>query len=214
MGVPCSLGLCGKRWSRMQSKNCAAMTRLQKSFFILLVCATLLPLWARAEQADRLKDLVIEGDQRVMLDRIHNRYMASGNVVMRQGTLVIRAHQAEVSETPDGYVMAVLTSSPGQKASFRQKRDGVDEYIEGSADRIEYDSKLDTVRFIGNAVMRRLRGTVVADEVTGSLITYDNLAEVFSAAPGAEGGGRVRLTLSPRGAPASAPASAKPAVGR
>lgn len=200
----------------MHSKICAVMTNLQKSFFALLVFAALLPQWARAEQADRLKDLVIEGDQRVVLDRLHNRYLASGNVVMSQGTLVIHAHQAEVSETPDGYAIAVLTSLPGQKASFRQKRDGVDEYIEGSADRIEYDSKRDTVRFIGNAVMRRLRGTVVADEVTGALITYDNLAEVFSAAPDAEGGGRVRLTFSPRGtpAPASAPDSAKPASSR
>lgn len=200
----------------MHSKNCAVMTILQKSLLTLLVCTALLPQWVQAEQADRLKDLVIEADQRAVLDRIHNSYLASGNVVMRQGTLVIRAHQAKVSETTDGYVVAVLTSSPGQKASFRQKRDGVDEYIEGSADRIEYDSKLDTVRFIGNAVMRRLRGTVVADEVTGALITYDNLAEVFSAAPDAAGGGRVRLTFSPRGAPApaSAPGSAKPASGR
>ena len=200
----------------MRSKNCAAMTSLQKSLFTLLICTVLLAPWAQAEKADRLKDLVIEGDQRVMLDRLHNRYLATGNVVMRQGTLVIRAHQAEVSETADGYALAVLTASAGQKASFRQKRDGVDEYIDGSAERIEYDSKLDTVRFIGNAVMRRLRGTVVADEVTGALITYDNLAEVFSAAPDAASGGRVRLTFSPRSAPApaSAPGPAKPAGGR
>ncbi len=198
----------------MHSKNCAVMTSLQKYFSTLLVCTALLAPWAQAEKADRLKDLVIDGDQRVVLDRIHNRYLAVGNVVMRQGTLEIRAHQAEVSETTDGYALAVLTSSPGQKASFRQKRDGVDEYIEGSADRIEYDSKLDTVRFIGNAVMRRMRGAVVADEVTGALITYDNLAEVFSAAPDAAGGGRVRLIFSPRSVPASAPGAAKPASGR
>lgn len=198
----------------MHSKNCAVMTSLQKYLSTLLVCTALLAPWAQAEKADRLKDLVIDGDQRVVLDRIHNRYLAVGNVVMRQGTLEIRAHQAEVSETTDGYALAVLTSSPGQKASFRQKRDGVDEYIEGSADRIEYDSKLDTVRFIGNAVMRRMRGAVVADEVTGALITYDNLAEVFSAAPDAAGGGRVRLIFSPRSVPASEPGAAKPASGR
>lgn len=200
----------------MPSKICAAMTSLQKPLFALLVCAALLPQWAQAEKADRLKDLIIEGDQHVMLDRIHNRYQASGNVVMTQGSLTIRADRAEVSETPDGYAIAILTAGPGQTASFRQKREGVDEYIEGSAERIEYDSKLDTVRFIGKAMMRRLRGTVVIDEVTGALITYDNLAEVFSAAPSAGSGGRVRMTLSPRGAPAaaSAPGPAKPASGR
>lgn len=184
------------------------MKNLLKHRLALLVCAALLPLWAQAEQADRLKDLVIEGDQRVMLDRINNRYLATGNVVMTQGTLVVRAHQAEVSETPDGFALAVLTGSANQKVSFRQKRDGVNEFIEGSAERIEYNSKLDTVRFIGDATMRRLRGTVVADEVTGALITYDNLAEVFSAAPMAGSGDRVRISISPRGAAAAASAAA------
>ena len=54
------------------------------------------------------------------------------------------------------------------------------------------------------------RGATVSDEMTGNLITYDNMTDVFSVdgdpanpAPGTAGG-RVRAVLSPRGA-ASAP---------
>ncbi|MCV5857311.1 hypothetical protein OFN53_42485, partial [Escherichia coli] len=67
----------------------------------------------------------------------------------------------------------------GQSAYFRQKRDAVDEYIEGEGQRIEYDGRTDTVRLVGQAVVRRYRGTTLADEVKGQTITYDNLAETF-----------------------------------
>lgn len=202
----------------MVCKNCAAMPKPSKLLLALIAVAALLPLGTQAEKADRLKDLTIEADQRSVLDLIRRHYVVNGNVVMSQGTLTMRAHQAEVRETPDGYKTAVLTAGAGQMVSFRQKRDGVDEFIDGSAERIEYDSKLETVRFIGNAVVRRLRGTAVADEVTGALITYDNLAEVFSAAGGATpaANGRVKMTLAPRNAEAAASTvpGAKPASGR
>lgn len=197
----------------MNSKICAAMTSLQKTLFALLACAALLPQSARAEKADRLKVFEIEADQRGMVDMINRHSIMSGNVVISQGTMLMKAHQAELRETPDGYNTAVLSAAAGQKVSFRQKRDGVDEYIEGSAERIEYDGKLDTVRFIGDAVVRRLRGSTVADEVAGAVITYDNLKEQFSAdsgtSPKTGNDGRVRITLSPRGAQAT-PATASP----
>jgi lipopolysaccharide export system protein LptA len=130
--------------------------------------------------------------------------------------LAIRAARVEVRETPEGYQAAVATGSPGKPATFRQKRDGVDEYIEGQAERLEYDSKADTVRFVNAAVVRRLRGALVADEVTGSVVSYDNITEVFSVSGGtgaatpANPGGRVRAVLTPReGTPAAAEAASQ-----
>ena len=97
-------------------------------------------------------------------------------------------------------------------------RDVPGEAIEGVADQLEYDTRTETVRFIGNATVRRTRGTTVADEVTGAVIVYDSRTEVFAL----EGGnaspnpnGRVRMVLMPRtqpDAPASAAASAPPAT--
>jgi lipopolysaccharide export system protein LptA len=107
----------------------------------------------------------------------------------------------------------VVTAEPGKRAFNRQKREGVDEWIEGEGEVIEYDGKADRVKFIRKAEMRRLRGATLADEVTGSLITYENTTDVFTVDGGPTSptpGGRVRAVLAPRDA-ASAPAAARPA---
>ena len=168
---------------------------------------------AHAEKADRLKPLNVEADLPGKIDLINQFVVFNGNVVVTKGTMVIRAARIEVRETPDGYHTAVAFGSPGHPATFRQKRDGVDEYIEGEAERLEYDGKSDTVRFVNRASVRRLRGATVADEITGNLVTYDSLSEVFSVSGGAPAtasnpGGRVRAVLMPReGTPAAAAAA-------
>lgn len=172
---------------------------------------------SRAERADRSKPLTIEADQPGTLDLIKQVVVFNGNVVVAQGTMAIRAERVEVRERPDGHRSATALGSSGKPASFRQKREGVDEFIEGQAERIEYDSRGDVVRFAGKAQVRRLRGDTPADEITGSLITYDNGNETFSvqgtaaaAAGGASapGDGRVRVVITPKPDAADLPASA------
>lgn len=165
---------------------------------------------ARAERADRSQPLTIEADRSSTVDLARRVVVFNGNVVITQGTMRIEADRVEVSETTDGFRSATATGSAGKPATFRQKRDGVDETIEGRAERIDYDSRADTVRLTGSAMMRRLRGSTPADEVTGQLITYDNVAQLFSVNGSAAGGsGRIRavLTPPPRADAASAPAS-------
>jgi lipopolysaccharide export system protein LptA len=164
---------------------------------------------AGADRADRSKPLTIEADRPGTIDLLKQVVVFNGNVVITQGTLTIRADRVEVRELPDGFRVATALGTAGQPASFRQRREGSDEHIEGKADRIEYDGRGDTLRFVGNAAMRRLRGAATADEITGGLITYDNTSEVFNvagAAPG-EAGGRVRAILTPPPAAGSAPPS-------
>ena len=170
-----------------------------------------------AEKADRNKPLNIEADSG-RYDDLKQVGTFSGNVVVTKGTLTMRAAQIEVRQSPDGYQHGLATALPGQLASFSQKREGLDETIQGEAERIEYDGKADTVRFINRAVIRRYRGATLADETAGSLITYDNAREVFSVSGGesaatpANPGGRVRATLTPREAAPDAAASAPPPV--
>ena len=87
---------------------------------------------------------------------------------------------------------------------FRQKRDGADEYIEGEAETIEYDSRADTVRLQGRARMRRLEGAKLAGEVMGARITYNSVSGVYTVDGAPQGkagkGERIRATLGPRGA--------------
>ncbi len=178
----------------------------------LLLCSIVLP--AQAEKADRYKKMEVESDQPGKVDLQNQVVVFNGNVVVSKGTMVIRASRIEVRETPDGYHVAVATGTPSTLATFRQKRDGINEFIEGEAERLEYDSKADTIRFTNQASVRRLRGTTVADEVTGAQITYDNTAEIFTVAGGASAAtpsnptGRVRAVLSPRqDSPAAAEAA-------
>ena len=191
----------------------------------LLAAVSLLGAFAcpvGAERADRLKPLQVEADQPGKIDLLHQFVVFNGNVVVTKGTMNIRAGRIEVRETPEGYHLAVAIGTPGRPATFRQKRDGVDETIEGEAERLEYDGKANTIRFVTNASVRRLRGVQVADEISGNMVSYDSTNEVFNVSGGAAAspnnpGGRVRAVLTPRvgsraaldaaaqAAPASAP---------
>lgn len=166
----------------------------------------------RAEKADRAKPMTLESDQPCTVNLGKQTSVCSGNVVISQGTLQLRAERLELRETPEGYQMAQASGSAGKPATYRQKRDGVDEVVEGQALRIDYDSKAGVLRFEGQAVVRRLRGAVVADEIQGTLITWDSTAESFNVqGGGAQAGGRVRAVISPRAEAASAPAAEAPA---
>lgn len=166
----------------------------------------------QAEKADRAKQMVVEADRPGTVDLQRQVVVFNGNVTISQGTMVIRAERVELREMADGYRAATAIGSPGKPASYRQKRDGVDETVEGAADRIEFDGRAETLRFIGNGAVRRLRGNTVADEIACNLIMWDARAEVFSveggAATDANPGGRVRAVLSPREAASAPPAPA------
>ena len=179
---------------------------------LILAAATALgPFPAMAESGDRDKPMNAEADA-LRYDDLKQTSVFTGNVVITKGTTIIRGAKVDVSQDPEGYQLAVSIAAPGKLAYFRKKRDGVDEYIEGEGERIEYDSRADLVKFIKRAVVRRFKGATLSDETTGALITYDNNTDVFTVDGGAQNrsagnpGGRIRAILSPRVA-ASAPAT-------
>lgn len=168
-----------------------------------------------AEKADRNKPMNIEADA-LRYDDLKQISVFSGRVVLTKGTIQIRGHQVEVRQDPEGYQFGLVTGSAEEPAFFRQKRDGVDEYIEGEGETITYDGKADTVKFTRKAVLRRYRGATLGDEITGGVIVYENLTDMFSvdgsASKGVAGApaGRVRamLTPKPEGNAAAVPSSA------
>jgi len=174
----------------------------------LVALALMGPAAVRAEKADRSKPMVVEADREGSMDLQRQVLVYSGNVVISQGTMVLRAERVEMREMPDGYRSATATGAPGKPATWRQRRDGLDETVDGSADRIEFDGRADTLRLVGNSAVRRLRAGVVAEEVSGGTIVWDNLAEIFKVEGGAPTAinptGRVRSVLSPRAEPAAA----------
>jgi lipopolysaccharide export system protein LptA len=188
----------------------------------LALVLALAALPALAEKADRNKPMNVEADT-LRYDDLNQTSVFTGKVVVTKGTIIIRGAKVTVKQDPEGFQFGVVVAEPGQRAFYRQKRDGVDEFIEGEGETIEYDGKADRVKFIGRAEMRRYRGATLNDETSGALITYDNTSDQFAVdgAPGgitpSNPGGRVRATLAPRSsasAAAAAPAPAAAASGR
>ncbi|NCT83225.1 MAG: lipopolysaccharide transport periplasmic protein LptA [Comamonadaceae bacterium] len=172
---------------------------------------------AQAEKADRLKPFVFSSDKTGLVDAVNQRTELLGNVIITKGSLLLRAEKVDVRETRDGYHQAFASGAAGQPVSFRQARDVPGEAIDGVADQLEYDTRTETVRFIGNATVRRMRGTAVAEEVTGAVIVYNSRTEVFTLEGGTASpnpNGRTRIVMMPRAQPgddaASAPAAPLP----
>ena len=168
---------------------------------------------ALAERADRDKPLTIDADA-LRHDDQKQITVFTGRVTANKGTIAMRGARLEVRQDAAGNQFGILTAEPGQRAFFRQKREGLDEYIEGEAEQVEYDSTTDTARLMRKAELRRYQGITVADEVFGTLIVYNGTTEVFTVDGQPGPGGRVRAILAPRHAasaaarPASAAASA------
>lgn len=165
--------------------------------------------FAAAEKADRNKPMLIESDA-LRVDDLKQVTLATGKVVVTKGTIVIRGARVEVRQDAEGYQYGVATAEPGARAFYRQKREALEEFIEGEGETIFYDGKADTVRFVRRAEMRRFKGSVLFDETSGSLIVYDNAADLFTVDSGAaaglppEAGRRVRTMLTPNASPNSA----------
>lgn len=154
-----------------------------------------------AENADKSKPMNIEADS-LRYDDARQVSVFTGKVVITKGSITIRGQQVEVRQDAQGNQFGIVTASSTEPAFFRQKREGVDEYIEGDAQTIEYDSKADTVRFVQKAQLRRYRGTTLADQISGAVIVYDNTKDLFAVdggvRQGGSGTGRVRAMLTPK----------------
>jgi lipopolysaccharide export system protein LptA len=147
---------------------------------------------AQAERADREKPTVIDSDT-LNHDEQRQVTVFTGNVVLTKGTLNLRGDRMELWQDEAGNYYGLVNGKP---ARFRQKREGVNEFIEGESLTLDYDGKTETVVLIGNAIMRRLEGDVLKDQVSGDRLTYNNVTERYRVESGAEQG-RSRMFLMP-----------------
>lgn len=176
---------------------------MKRPLLLLPIFFAMLVGQAQAAKSDSEQPTNIEADQMVY-DDVKQINTFTGNVVLTRGSVLMRAHRLVVRQDPQGFQYATLTAAPGGLATFRQKRDsGPDDWVEGEAERIEYDGKADTVRLFNRARMRRLEGQRPTDEVQGAFISYDSRAEFFTvnntpAGESKSGEGRVRATIQPR----------------
>jgi len=172
----------------------------------ILLFAVAFAAGARAELADREKPINVSADELTANNEIQESTFR-GNVVLTQGTLRIAADRVVIREDKEGYRYAVAYGSP---VAFRQKRDKVDDVVEGWAERAEYDNKTEVLKLYNKAHVKSSQG-----DVAGDFISYNTARELFQVT-GADptssnpAPGRVKMTIEPRkNAPAGKDARAK-----
>jgi lipopolysaccharide export system protein LptA len=180
-------------------------TRALALLVVGLLCAGLV----HAEKADRDKPINIEADK-MTLDDGRKESVFEGNVVLTQGTMQMKGDRVIVRQDGEGFQYGTAYGKP---ASFRQKRDGVDEYIDGFAERLEFDGRRDLLQMFNSS--RLVKGT---DEVRGDYISYNAKTELFQvigggkpAATPANPDGRVKAVILPK--PRTPKDGAPPATG-
>jgi lipopolysaccharide export system protein LptA len=177
----------------------------------LLAIALTLPGVALAEKSDRDKPVNIEAD-RLTMDDLKKESVFEGHVTVSQGTLVLKADKVVVKQDAGGFNYAVAYGKP---AYFKQKREGFDEYIEGNAERLEYDGKADKMQMFTDAEIRK-----GGDEVKGDYISYDAVTEFYqvtggpSVATTVNPKGRVRATIQPPRKSTDKPGASLPGAGQ
>ena len=191
---------------------------VRRALAMLLVAGSFaLPQAAHAEKADHDKPTKIDYDNSAF-DDLHQIYVFTGHVILTKGTILIRCDKLVVKRDPENYEYGTATmDAPGKLVYFHQKREGfADQYIEGEGERIEYDEKADLAKIFVHAVVRRLDGGVVQDEIRGDMIQYNSSTEQYVVEAGGKGD-RAHALFAPAksattpGAPAGA--APKPATG-
>jgi lipopolysaccharide export system protein LptA len=163
---------------------------------------------AAAEKADRDKPINYQADSGDVNYQTKIGTLV-GNVILTQGTLTIHADKIVFHQNLDNSVTATAYGNP---ITFREKRDNVDEYYEGVAQRAEYDGQKRFLELFDRALLRT--GT---DEIRSNYISYNAETEFFKAEgradsrPAAAGesplGARVRGVFQPQSKDGKAPAA-------
>jgi lipopolysaccharide export system protein LptA len=158
---------------------------------------------AFAEKADKDKPTNIESNK-MSSDDARRMSIFEGNVVLTNGTMVVRADRIVVRQDADGFQFATAYGNP---VRFRQKGDPKDGkegvWTDGEALRIEIDNRNERVELFDKA-----RVTRDQDVVIGEYIFVDQRTDFFSvsaakgAAPTAPEG-RVKAVIQPKTKPAA-----------
>lgn len=149
--------------------------------------------YAHALESDRKQPIAIEADEG-SLDQKNQITVFSGNVMIKQGTLNIRANAVRVAQDKSGNQTMQAEGSP---VKFGQQLDNNKGYVEGQGNYVEYVSATGLVKLVGNARVQR-----GGDIAQGEAITYNTRTEVYTvlgskAAGAPQGKRRVSVIIQP-----------------
>ena len=161
-----------------------------------------------AERADRDKPLQLEAN-RISIDDAKKIQILEGDVIVIKGTMMLRADRVVITEDQYGFQKGVAFGGKDGLARIRQKREGKDEYSEGEAERIEYNTNSEVAEFFHRAWVKSGE-----DQVKGDYIWYDGISEKYLVTAGQNRDpkappARVRAIIQPRNK-ADQPAASSP----
>lgn len=164
---------------------------------IFLACLFALSLPVFAERADRDKPMQVEANK-ITVDDAKKIQILEGNVVLTKGSLIIQSDRVVITEDQYGFQKGTAFGGPGGLARFHQKREGKDEYVDGEAERIEYNTKNEVAELFHRAWVKS-----ADDQVRGDYIWYDSVAEKYLVTAGESRDpkappARVRAILQPK----------------
>lgn len=146
--------------------------------FATVTLALLVALPVHAERADRDKPMLLEAN-RASIDDARKIQILEGNVVITKGTMILKADRVIVTEDQYGFQKGTAFAGKNGLAHFRQKREGKDEYIEGEAERIEYNTNSEIAELFHRAWVKSGE-----DQVKGDYIWYDAVNEKYLVTAG------------------------------
>ena len=144
---------------------------LNKIIFLLLFFS----LNCYSEKTDKDQPIIIDSDE-LLIDDSKNTSTYSGDVILQQGTLIIRGDKLTIREDKQGFQHS---SSIGKPTTFKQKMENSEDYIEGQALTIEYDGNMDKIHLYSKARVKKGN-----DLVIGDYIMYDANSEFAQALSG------------------------------
>lgn len=151
---------------------------------------------AFAEKADRDKPMQLEAN-RISIDDAKKIQILEGDVVIIKGTMILKADRVVITEDQYGFQKGAAFGGKNGLARFRQKREGRDEFTDGEAERIEYNTNSEIAEFFHRAWVKSGE-----DQVRGDYIWYDAVSEKYLVTAGE--------TRDPKGPPARVRAVIQP----
>ena len=140
---------------------------------IATALAALLITPALADKADSSKPMDFRSNSANM-DEYRKLYNYIGQVRMTQGTRLLTADKVAIKQDAAGFSKSVATGAANKLAYIKQRENDGKGWMEGWAERIEYDDRTDKFIFFDQA---RLKTST--DDAKGEVIIYDNVTERY-----------------------------------
>ncbi len=175
--------------------------RIPISLTGVLMCFTLLySMEVLALASDRSQPIELEADT-ADIDDLKGISIYTGNVVLVQGSMVIKAHKLTLyNDKNKDLEKAVAVGKTGKLATFKQRPEGKEQDFRARARTMIYYLKKDKIHLLKNAYVWQ-----AGDTFSGDKIIYDTKRETVVAksrknkdGQPIKSGGRVKVTIQPK----------------